>query len=155
MTLHPKVIYTRPTEGSELQHQSFVVISDDQNHNSTSVVTFIKEIVKDVKRLDLEIKCIHYWTYSPTSQFRNKTIFHLVANHQETFGIDAKWNYFEVGHGKGPFDGLGGSSKRLADEAVKSGKVIIQDANDLFCWTQSAHCSMKQVKFRFVPKEHC
>lgn len=58
------------------------------------MVTFIKEIVKDVKLLDPEIKCIHYWTDSPTSQYRNKTIFHLVANHQETFGIDAKWNSF-------------------------------------------------------------
>lgn len=155
VTLHPTVIYTRPTEESELQHQSFVIISDDQNHNSTSVVTFIKEIVKDVKLLDPEIKCIHYWTDSPTSQYRNKTMFHLVANHQETFGIDAKWNFFEAGHGKGPCDGLGGSTKRLADQAVKSGKVIIQDANDFFCWTQSAHCSTKQVKFRFVLKEHC
>lgn len=132
VTLHPTVIYTRPTEESELQHQSFVIISDDQNHNSASVVTFIKEIVKDVKLLDPEIKCIHYWTDSPTSQYRNKTIFHLVANHQETFGIDAKWNYFEAGHGKGPCDGLGGSTKRLANEAVKSGKVIIQDANVFF-----------------------
>lgn len=100
-------------------------------------VFFIKEIVKDVKLLDPEIKCIHYWTDSPTSQYRNKTIFHLVANHQETFGIDAKWNFFEAGHGKGPCDGLGGSTKRLADEAVKSGKVIIQDANDFFFYTVS------------------
>lgn len=40
--------------------------------------------------------------------------------------------FFYAGHGKGPCDGLGGSTKRLADEAVKSGKVIIQDANDFF-----------------------
>lgn len=25
----------------------------------------------------------------------------------------------------------------------------------IFFVGQSAHCSMKQVKFRFVPKEHC
>ncbi|WAR07281.1 LOW QUALITY PROTEIN: hypothetical protein MAR_017239 [Mya arenaria] len=31
----------------------------------------------------------------------------------------ARWNYFEVGHGKGPCDGLGGTVKRMADDAIK------------------------------------
>ena len=46
------------------------------------------------------------------------------------------WYNFEVGHGKGPCDGRGGTTKRMADEAVKSGKVVIQDATDFFAWTQ-------------------
>ena len=39
-----------------------------------------------------------------------------------------------MGHGKGPCDGL---TKRMVDEAVESGKVVIQDATDFFAWTQS------------------
>ena len=45
---------------------------------------------------------IHYWTDSPTLQYRNKTIFSVVSRHEETFGVKAVWNYFEAGHGKGP-----------------------------------------------------
>ena len=59
-------------------------------------------------------------------------IFNLVANHEEKYQCKAIWNYFEAGHGKGPCDGLGGTTKRMADEAVKSGKVNIQDADEFF-----------------------
>ena len=44
--------------------------------------------------------------------------------------------YMELLRG-GPCDSLGGTTKRMADEAVKSGKVVIQDATDFFAWTQS------------------
>jgi len=59
----------------------------------------------------------------------------LIANHKQIFGIRAVWKYFGAGHGKGPCDGLDGTTKRMADEAVKSGKVVIQDATDFFAWT--------------------
>jgi hypothetical protein len=32
----------------------------------------------------------------PTSQYRNKMIFSVVANHHELFGVDASWTYFEA-----------------------------------------------------------
>lgn len=47
------------------------------------------------------------------------------------------WNYFEVGHGKGPCDGIGGVVNRTAATAVKKNKAYIQDANDFFAWTQT------------------
>lgn len=50
---------------------------------------------------------------------------------------------------------LGDSTKRLADKALKSGKVVIKDASDFFAWTQSPTCSMGNVKFIFVSKEAC
>lgn len=155
VTLHPIVIYTRPAEDVPVQHKSFVVVSDDLNHNATAVITYVKALLKEIKAVDPDVECLHYWTDGPTSQYRNKTIFNFVANHESTTGIKAWWNFFEAGHGKGPCDGLGGSTKRMADEAMKSGKVVIQDASDFFAWTQSPTCSMKNVKFMFVPKEVC
>jgi hypothetical protein len=38
----------------------------------------------------------------------------------------------------------------MADEAMRSGKVIIQDAKGFFEWAISS--SMKNVKFKFVPR---
>ena len=149
VTLHPIVVYT------DSGHQSYVFVSDDLNHNASAVVTFVKKIIEDVKALIPEVECIHYWTDSPTSQYWNRSIFHLLANHEAFFGVKAQWNFFEAGHGKGPCDGLGGSTKRHADQAMKNGKVIIQDATDFYAWTQSTHCTMTNVQFRFIPREAC
>ena len=58
-------------------------------------------MVEEIKiKIDPNVECLYYWTDSPTSQYRNKTIFQLIANHEKLFGIKAKWNYFEAGHGK-------------------------------------------------------
>ena len=99
------------------------------------------------------MKKIHYWTDSPSSQYRNRFIFHTVAKHQEMYAISVSWNYFEAGHGKGPCDGLGGSTKRLADEAIRQGKTVIQDAKDFYRWSITS--SMYQVSFLYIEKERC
>lgn len=155
VTLHPTVIYTKTSEQEPIKHQSFVIISDELAHNAITVATFIKQIVADVKELDPAVECVHYWTDTPTSQYRNKTIFHIVANHKTETGLKAFWNYFEAGHGKGPCDGLGGVTKRMADQAMKSGKAVIQEASDFFAWTQSPVCHMHNVKFRYITRESC
>ena len=62
-------------------------------------------------------------------------------------GIDATWNYLEVGHGKGPCDGIGGSIKRLADQAVKQG-TSISDAHEFFKWARNL---TSKTQFLFIP----
>ena len=78
------------------------------------------------------LEMIHYWTDSPTSKYRNKTIFKIISCHKEYFGCDASWNYMKAGHRKGTCDATGGVAKRKTDQAVKNGKFIIQDATDFF-----------------------
>jgi hypothetical protein len=155
VTLHPVVIYFKTEASKEILHQSFVFVSDEMGHNANTVLTIIDKLIPAVKQLIPEVTCIHYWTDSPTSQYRNKLIFRCIANHNSTYGIHAKWNYWEAGHGKGPCDGLGGRVKRLADEAVNTGKVCIQDPSDFYAWSQSVNCTMKNVKFVFVSTEEC
>ena len=150
VTLHPSVVYTQ--EG----HKSFVIVSDDVSHNAASVVSFVIQLIAEIKKLDPLIERIHYWTDGPTSQYRNRSIFYLVSNHEDLFpGISAQWNYFEAGHGKGPCDGLGGSTKRLADQAMRNGKVTIQDAEEFYSWSQGPHCTMQNVKFLYISKDEC
>ena len=150
VTLHPVVVYYSD-ENSDLQHKSMVIVSDELGHNSSAVITFIDRIMKEVSKIAPDLAIVHYWTDSPTSQYRNKVIFDLVSNHTDIYGVRAVWNYFEAGHGKGPCDGLGGTTKRMADESVRSGKTVIQDARDFFAWSQSSFCSMSNVKFVFIP----
>ena len=52
-----------------------------------------------------------------------------------------------------PCDGTGGTSKRLADEAVKQEKVSIQDASDFMNWTEENQLQ-SAIKFLFVDKNN-
>lgn len=88
-------------------------MSDEMGHKSSTVLTFIDEIMPLIRDIDSAVSRIHNWSDSPASQYRNKHIFDLIANHEQTYKIPAWWNYFEAVHGKGPCDGLGGTCKRL------------------------------------------
>ena len=158
-------------DNEELNNENIVIVPDEMGHTSRVVVTFLDAIVPKIKKCAPNIHKVHYYTDSPTSkikksapnihkvhyytdsptsQYRNQIIFHAVANHKEIYECGATWNYFEAGHGKGPCDGLGGTVKRMADEAVMSGKATIQDAEDFLKWTQTENCSMKTMHFMFV-----
>lgn len=152
VTLHPAVVYYKGSDSS-VEHQSYAMISDETSHAASTVITMINALVPKLKEIDPQLERIHYWTDSPTSQYRNKTIFSFVANHTATYGVHAVWNYFECGHGKGVCDGLGGTTKRMADEAVNAGKVNIQDALAFFDWGRQS--SMQNVHFMFVSSNDC
>ncbi|CAC5402742.1 unnamed protein product [Mytilus coruscus] len=63
----------------------------------------------------------------------------------------ASWHYFECGHGKGPCDGIGGTTKRNADNAAKQGKATIQDGHDFMAWALSESAS--QISYRYISTE--
>ena len=73
-------IYTRNIENQTLQHQSYVIISDDLNHNASTVITFVREIIKEIIQVYPQTEYLHFWTDSPTSQYRNRTIFNFITN---------------------------------------------------------------------------
>ena len=64
------------------------------------------------------------------------------------FGISASWNYFEANHGKGCCDGVGGTSKRMADQATKR-NIKIQSADNFFAWENTTETL---VDYCFVSK---
>ena len=71
---------------------------------------YVKELVKAIIQ-ERNVQCVrvHHITDSPFSQYRNKLMFYLIANHKDIFGVEGCWNNFEAGHGKGPCDGVGGA----------------------------------------------
>ena len=153
VTLHPMFIYFRDDKGN-LQHKSYVVFFDTMSHSAGTVLAIIEKLFAIIDLPSCtEIQYVHYWTDSPTSQYRNRFIFDAVINHEGLFGCPATWNYFESGHGKNVCDGLGGSVKPLAHEAICSGKCTIQDAEDFMSWASNSN--MKGVTFLFVNKADC
>ena len=123
VTLHPAVVHYKV--GDELKRRSLALVTDDRKHDTGAILAFMQRICESVRTLLPNIKTIHYASDSPSSQYRNKTIFSILCKHQALFdGIRATWTYFEAGHGKGPCDGVGAAAKRNADYTVKSGRVI-------------------------------
>ena len=74
----------------------------------------------------LEIKTIHFWSYGPTTQYRNKLNCLLFSKIREITGQDfnCTWNMFEARHGKGIADAVGGTIKRTAYREINIGKII-------------------------------
>jgi hypothetical protein len=64
------------------------------------------------------LQAIHYLSDSPTSQYRNKTMFQFVSMHEEEFAIKARWSYLESGHGNGPCDGIGDSISSRSNDIM-------------------------------------
>jgi hypothetical protein len=116
--------------------QCFVAVSDVLNHNAVSVDTILKQLISELKMLVPDIRRIHYLTDSPTSQHRNKSIFRLISTHKEEFGVQARWNYLESGHRKGPCDGLG-----------------IQNASYFFSYAQKTMEEGSKVKYIYYTQE--
>jgi len=85
--INPAVIYYKGVNG-ELKHKSLVVLSDEMAQTVGTVFTFLKAIVGSIKQNLAHIQQIHYMSDSPTSQYRNGTIFKLKVRSQlqvETF----------------------------------------------------------------------
>ena len=88
VTVHPAVIHIN----GELKHKSLAVLSDKMAHTIASMFAFLKAIVGWIKQNLAHIQHIHYLSDSPTSQYRNGTIFTLVSLHKAMFGISASWH---------------------------------------------------------------
>ena len=142
------VVYHK-TDGV-LHHKNYTFISNDLNHNASFVFSVINRLVPLLKGIDSDAACVHYWTDSPTSQYRNKHIFSIIKKHEAHFGVNCTWDYFEAGHGKGPCDGIGGTVKRCADMAIKQRKVNIQSADDFHTWAASSNLA---VSFKYISKD--
>ena len=152
VTLHPIVIYKKDESG-QLIHRSFVAVSDSLVHASSTVIAILDKFYSLYIPELQNVKFVHYWTDSPTSQYRNRYIFDLILEHKKRYGFDATWNYFESGHRKGSCDGVGGTVKQLADQAVNAQKTNIQDADDFYSWAENG--SIKAISFFFVRKADC
>ena len=54
-------------------------IAADKSHNANMVYAVVKALISDLKVKLPRLRRVHFITDSPTSQYRNKTMFHLVA----------------------------------------------------------------------------
>lgn len=129
ITVHPVVIHFRVKGQGIPVCQSLCFVSDDRKHDAGAISEIMRLICQYIKNRWPNMKTIHYWTDSPTSQYRNISIMSLICQHEELFGLKCTWSYFEAGHGKGPCDGIGAVAKRKADKKVGERKDVYSAAD--------------------------
>ena len=150
VTIPPGVTYYN-TETS-ITHTNIVYTSDEQSHSFPIIFAILKKLILQIKIIIPHVSFFHYWTDSPSSQYHNKYIFNIILQHESLFDTKALWNYFEVCHGKGPYDELDSTTKRVADNAIKQSSYVIQDAFDFFSWDESSQLSRK-ILYEFISSE--
>lgn len=83
------------------------------------------------------LKKIFYFSKRLTAQYKNKKMFANLCYHRDDFyGIEAKWHFYAITHGKEVYDGILGTIKRLPTKAslqnLLSNQIIIPQP--LFEW---------------------
>ena len=89
VTIYPVVMYYKNRREKENSHQSFVFVSSESHHDATFIYILINKVISLLKEIVPNLEMIHYWTDSPTSQYRNKTIFKVISYHEEYFNCKA------------------------------------------------------------------
>ena len=110
VTLHPFVYYYKNQGTNELEHGSYVIISESNIHDSVTVHLFLRQAAYQVTQ-------VIYFSDGCAGQYKNFKNFINLCHHLEDFGIPAEWHFFATSHGKDPCDGLGGVVKRQAAKA--------------------------------------
>ena len=63
------------------------------------------------------------------AQFRSRFVFKILANYGKDLQLE--WNYNEPHYGKGPMDGIRGTIKNVVFRQVRSGRVVINSAEEV------------------------
>ena len=148
-TIFTAVVYY--SEGEELKHFNYALVSNELCHNKEAVVGFNKILVRDLReRLCIPITHIHYWSDGAASQFKNKYCFANMLHHRQDFNATMDWSYFETAHGKGAVDGVGGTVKNVVWRAVLRKQEVVGDAAK---FAYVAKCLCKDTNILYISAE--
>lgn len=151
-TVFPFACYIKVKNQEKPQPLNLVIISDYMNHSTTAVYAFQHRLVAFLKNYVPNMKKIMYFSDGAASQFKNRFNMVNLLQHEEDFGVPAEWHYFATSHGKGPSDGLGGTTKRLAARASLQlpPEDQIQTPRQFFSWVTQ---NITGINFAFVAAE--
>jgi hypothetical protein len=92
----------------------FAIISECLCHDTVMVYTFQKHLIAFFKENAANISKIYYFAYGASAQYKNKNSFINLCRYNTDFGVNAEWHFFATSHGKGSYDGVSGTIKRLS-----------------------------------------
>ncbi|KAJ8722265.1 hypothetical protein PYW08_004667 [Mythimna loreyi] len=128
LSLHTCVYYSANSEPPQniVKTTSFCSVSENLRHDPVLICAHLTPIIERIKIISPYLKELHILSDGPTTQYRNKTMFHLIANYVSKISNAERivWHFSEAGHGKGAPDGVGGCVKRTCDNMVAHGRDI-------------------------------
>lgn len=148
ITLFTAVVYLRDHQG-DLQFKSFAVVSDELSQDKSSVYSFNSAILTEVKK-ETKVNKVHYWSDKAASQFKNRYNLSSVLFHQEDFGSEASWSFFETAHGKGPCDGIGEEVNRAVWRSILQSNAVVTSAEEFF---ETTHRVCKKINVLFISEQ--
>ncbi|CAH0550600.1 unnamed protein product [Brassicogethes aeneus] len=125
LSLHTVVVYYK-SSNNDMQKKCFCTVSPSLRHDPVAICAHLLPVFRKLKTFVENLKHIHFLSDGPSTQYRNRKMFYLMANFisQELNVEELRWHYSEKGHGKGAPDGVGGVLKRTADGIVARGTDI-------------------------------
>lgn len=97
---------------------------------------FLENCLKDTKQDCPDVTNVMIFSDNCAGQFKSKFTLSNLCFFEEDFGLTVEWNFLASFHGKGAMDGIDGALKRGVWTAVKSRKVIINDAAGFYDYAQ-------------------
>jgi len=138
VTLHTGMVY------KEKENISFCTLSEDLRHDPVAISSHLLPILDEY--VSEEIQNIHFLSDSPSSQYRNKSMFYLMFHRIIPLFRNLRvftWNYSESGHGKGAPDGIGACVKRTCDAVTACNE---RDVSDFRAVCETLKEKMKKIK---------
>lgn len=148
ISMHTVVVYVKV--GEAVTPVCYCTLSESLRHDVAAIWSHLTPVLEDIRN-KYGVSIIHFISDSPSTQYRNKSMFLFLGTQLKTIYPTLSsftWNYLESGHGKGAPDGVGGVCKRTADRIVGEG----QDVSTLEQLTEVLQNNVRNVKI-FVIKE--
>lgn len=128
LSLHTSVYYSTQLDNPDnfIRASSFCTVSENLRHDPVLICVHLQALSVKIKQLSPNLQHLHILSDGPSTQYRNKSMFNLIATYiSKEFGVKTiTWHYSERGHGKGAPDGVGGCIKRICDSHVARGNDV-------------------------------
>ena len=119
-------------------------VSNDKRHDSYATQHFLNEMIKQWLVTDhrqFGITSVHIHSDNAGQHFKNSRTLHYLSTLKAELGMKVTWSFGCPGHGKGPWDGLGGLMKRvLRSETIKL-KVVLRTYQDVAAYLRLRFCN--------------
>ena len=91
---------------------SFALPSLDVSHDKIVVNVALEIILNHIGTVLPNVKEINCFSNRAASQFKQRFLFRNLIQTSDEHKIKLRWHFFEISHGKGVVDGIGGVVKR-------------------------------------------
>lgn len=154
-----------------------IVVSDTKKHDTYFVRYFLStHLLGDngwLRNQDMEpglaerIKTLHVDSDGASAHFKQRGSLHHITYLTATYGLDVTWTFGCPGHGKGQWDGLGGTVKnktgnylKAYDKFTPTPYCVFEVINELFgsesantSFDSKPHIKIKRWKVLWLPDE--